>query len=155
MLVELLRINQRTATIGTGTADGGTWRVPFHMLRHVLDIWASPAPCIGRRQESLEAVQSKRARRPPRGCRNPRSREHHESSRICLCVLRCLRNFVASLLSRPESFSANGSSLLGLVRLTHRASTSPARSYVLMVCETRRCVGLFLGWTAARAVPND
>ena len=34
----VLRINQRTATIGTGTADGGTWRVPFHMLRHVLDI---------------------------------------------------------------------------------------------------------------------
>jgi len=31
-------INQRTATIGTGTADGGTWRVSFHMLRHVLDI---------------------------------------------------------------------------------------------------------------------
>ncbi len=34
----VVRINQRTATIGTGTADGGTWRVPFHMLRHVLDI---------------------------------------------------------------------------------------------------------------------
>ncbi len=33
-----VRNNQRTATIGTGTADGGTWRVPFHMLRHVLDI---------------------------------------------------------------------------------------------------------------------
>ena len=33
----IVRINQRTATIGT-TADGGTWRVPFHMLRHVLDI---------------------------------------------------------------------------------------------------------------------
>jgi len=33
----VVRINQRTATIGTGTADG-TWRVPFHMLRHVLDI---------------------------------------------------------------------------------------------------------------------
>ena len=32
----IVRINQRTATIGTG--DGGTWRVPFHMLRHVLDI---------------------------------------------------------------------------------------------------------------------
>lgn len=31
-----VRINQRTATIGTG--DGGSWRVPFHMLRHVLDI---------------------------------------------------------------------------------------------------------------------
>ena len=31
-----VRINQRTATIGTG--DGGNWRVPFHMLRHVLDI---------------------------------------------------------------------------------------------------------------------
>jgi hypothetical protein len=29
-------INQRTATIGTG--DGGSWRVPFHMLRHALDI---------------------------------------------------------------------------------------------------------------------
>jgi hypothetical protein len=34
----IVRINQRTATIGTGTAGGGTWRVPFHMLRHVLDI---------------------------------------------------------------------------------------------------------------------
>ena len=34
----IVRINQRTATIGTGTADGGTWRVPFHMLRHVLDV---------------------------------------------------------------------------------------------------------------------
>ena len=34
----IVRINQRSATIGTGTADGGTWRVPFHMLRHVLDI---------------------------------------------------------------------------------------------------------------------
>ena len=34
----IVRINQRTATIGTGTADGGTWRVLFHMLRHVLDI---------------------------------------------------------------------------------------------------------------------
>ena len=32
----VVRINQRTATIGTG--DGGSWRVPFHMLRHVLDI---------------------------------------------------------------------------------------------------------------------
>ena len=34
----IVRVNQRTVTIGTGTADGGTWRVPFHMLRHVLDI---------------------------------------------------------------------------------------------------------------------
>ena len=34
----VVRINQRTATIGTGTANGGAWRVPFHMLRHVLDI---------------------------------------------------------------------------------------------------------------------
>ena len=32
----VVRVNQRTATIGTG--DGGTWRVPFHLLRHVLDI---------------------------------------------------------------------------------------------------------------------
>ena len=32
----VVRINQRTATIATG--DGGSWRVPFHMLRHVLDI---------------------------------------------------------------------------------------------------------------------
>ncbi len=31
-----VRINQRTATFGTG--DGGSWRVPVHMLRHVLDI---------------------------------------------------------------------------------------------------------------------
>ncbi len=34
----IVRVNQRTATIGTGTPDDGTWRVPFHMLRHVLDI---------------------------------------------------------------------------------------------------------------------
>ncbi len=32
----VVRINQRTATVGTG--DGGSWRVPFHMLRHVLDV---------------------------------------------------------------------------------------------------------------------
>jgi ribosomal protein L35AE/L33A len=32
----IVRINQRTATIGIGA--GGTWRVPFQMLRHVLDI---------------------------------------------------------------------------------------------------------------------
>lgn len=32
----VVRVNQRTATIGT--SDGGSWRVPFHMLRHVLDI---------------------------------------------------------------------------------------------------------------------
>ena len=31
-----MRINQRTATVGTG--DGGNWCVPFHMLRHVLNI---------------------------------------------------------------------------------------------------------------------
>lgn len=32
----VVRINQRTATLGTG--DGATWRVPFHALRHVLDV---------------------------------------------------------------------------------------------------------------------
>ena len=32
----VVRVNQRTATLGT--SDGGTWRVPFHLLRHVLDI---------------------------------------------------------------------------------------------------------------------
>lgn len=32
----VVRINQRTATVDTG--DGHSWRVPFHMLRHVLDI---------------------------------------------------------------------------------------------------------------------
>lgn len=32
----IVRINQRTATLGTG--DGGTWRVPFHLLRRVLDV---------------------------------------------------------------------------------------------------------------------
>ena len=32
----VVRVNQRTATVGTGT--GGTWQVPFNMLRHVLDI---------------------------------------------------------------------------------------------------------------------
>ena len=33
----IVRFNQRTATVGTGTGDGGSWRVPFHMLHHVLD----------------------------------------------------------------------------------------------------------------------
>lgn len=32
----IVRVNQRTASLGTG--DGGTWRVPFHALRHVLDV---------------------------------------------------------------------------------------------------------------------
>jgi ABC-type ATPase involved in cell division len=32
----VVRINQRTATVDTG--NGHAWRVPFHMLRHVLDI---------------------------------------------------------------------------------------------------------------------
>jgi hypothetical protein len=32
----VVRINQRTATVDTG--NGQSWRVPFHMLRHVLDI---------------------------------------------------------------------------------------------------------------------
>jgi hypothetical protein len=32
----VVRINQHTVTIGTG--GGGTWRVPFHMLRQVLDV---------------------------------------------------------------------------------------------------------------------
>jgi hypothetical protein len=32
----IVRINQRTATLGIG--DGGTWRVPFHALRRVLDV---------------------------------------------------------------------------------------------------------------------
>lgn len=32
----IIRINQRTATVDTG--NGHSWRVPFHMLRHVLDI---------------------------------------------------------------------------------------------------------------------
>ncbi len=32
----VVRINQRTATVDT--ANGQSWRVPFHMLRHVLDI---------------------------------------------------------------------------------------------------------------------
>ncbi len=34
----IVRINQRTATIGTAKAADGTWRVPFHMLRHVLEV---------------------------------------------------------------------------------------------------------------------
>jgi len=29
----IVRIDQRAATIGAGTADGGTWRVPVHILR--------------------------------------------------------------------------------------------------------------------------
>ena len=32
----IVRINQTTATVDT--RDGHSWRVPFHMLRHVLDI---------------------------------------------------------------------------------------------------------------------
>ncbi|MGK6311320.1 hypothetical protein [Variovorax sp. DT-64] len=32
----VVRFNQRTATVDTG--NGHSWRVPFHMLRHVLDI---------------------------------------------------------------------------------------------------------------------
>ncbi|MDM0106591.1 IS66 family transposase [Variovorax sp. J22R24] len=32
----IVRINQRTAALGTG--DGETWRVPFHVLRHVLEV---------------------------------------------------------------------------------------------------------------------
>lgn len=52
----IVRINQRTATIGTGTADGGTWRVSLHMLRHVLDIRASSDSCNCSGQEGLEAV---------------------------------------------------------------------------------------------------
>ena len=32
----IVRINQTTATVDTG--NGHSWRVPFHMLRHVLDI---------------------------------------------------------------------------------------------------------------------
>jgi hypothetical protein len=32
----IVRINQRTATLGTG--DGRTWRVPFQLLRRVLDV---------------------------------------------------------------------------------------------------------------------
>ncbi len=32
----VVRINQRTATVDTG--NGHSWRVPFHMLRQVLDI---------------------------------------------------------------------------------------------------------------------
>ena len=32
----VVRVNQRTATVDTG--NGHSWRVPFHMLRHVLDI---------------------------------------------------------------------------------------------------------------------
>ena len=32
----VVRIDQRTATVDTG--NGHSWRVPFHMLRHVLDI---------------------------------------------------------------------------------------------------------------------
>jgi hypothetical protein len=32
----IVRINQRTATLAT--SDGQSWRVPFHVLRHVLDV---------------------------------------------------------------------------------------------------------------------
>lgn len=32
----VLRLNRQTASIATG--DGGKWRVPFDMLRHVIDI---------------------------------------------------------------------------------------------------------------------
>ena len=36
MVGEVIRINQRTASVDTG--DGRQWRVPFALLRHVLDI---------------------------------------------------------------------------------------------------------------------
>jgi len=36
MVGEVVRINQRTASVDTG--DGRNWRVPFALLRHVLDI---------------------------------------------------------------------------------------------------------------------
>lgn len=32
----VVRINQRTATVYAG--NGHLWRVPFHMIRHVLDV---------------------------------------------------------------------------------------------------------------------
>ncbi|MGJ7544714.1 hypothetical protein [Variovorax sp. LT1R16] len=42
----VVRINQRTATVDTGNRH--SWRVPFHMLRHVFDI------CVfGRGQEAM------------------------------------------------------------------------------------------------------
>jgi hypothetical protein len=47
----IVRINRRTAATGAGTADSGTWLVPLHMLRHVLDISASSVSCSGRRQQ--------------------------------------------------------------------------------------------------------
>lgn len=36
MVGQVVRINQRTASVDTG--DGRNWRVPFALLRHVLDI---------------------------------------------------------------------------------------------------------------------
>jgi hypothetical protein len=49
-----VRVNRRTATIGPGT--GGTWRVPFHILRHVLDICVALNSGSGKRQEGLGAA---------------------------------------------------------------------------------------------------
>ncbi len=36
----IMRINQRTATVdtGSGSGSGQSWRVPFHMLRKVFDV---------------------------------------------------------------------------------------------------------------------
>ncbi len=69
----------------------------------------------------------------------PRSRERRHadiepskpsttrSACICFSVARCLRHFVSSLLSQPESFPANGSGLLGLLRFGQCGSAAAVR----------------------------
>lgn len=65
----VVRINQRTATIGMG--DGSTWRVPFHMLRHVLDICAAVKRASGPSLRINPTRTHTRLNAGARRCRNP------------------------------------------------------------------------------------
>ena len=55
------------------------------------------------------------------------------SACICLAVRRCLRDLPASIRSQADSFSANGSSLLGRSGTLNFASTVSARRYLRIV----------------------
>src|SRR5690554_6077494 len=55
------------------------------------------------------------------------------SACICLAVRRSLRDLRCSIASQPDSFSANGSNLLGRTGVWNRGSTMPARRYLLIV----------------------
>ena len=61
----IVRINQRTAMTGTGTADRGTCRVPFHMLRHVLDIRESRLPASAGVRRAWRPRLAAHRRKPP------------------------------------------------------------------------------------------